>query len=94
MRRELMEEMAIDVTKEAAVGVINDDSTEVGYVHLGVVHIVNVRDRLRRRRQARRLPYFKVHGEGKRRGEIRMAPEILIRSKLFAALSGQDAGRG
>jgi predicted NUDIX family phosphoesterase len=44
MRRELMEEVAIDVTKEAAVGVINDDSTEVGQVHLGVVHIVNVTD--------------------------------------------------
>ena len=44
MRRELMEEVAIDVTKEAAVGVINDDSTEVGYVHLGVVHIVTVTD--------------------------------------------------
>jgi predicted NUDIX family phosphoesterase len=42
MRRELMEEVAIDVTKEAAVAVINDDSTEVGYVHLGVVHIVIV----------------------------------------------------
>jgi predicted NUDIX family phosphoesterase len=39
-----MEEVAIDVTKEVAVGVINDDSTEVGYVHLGVVHIVNVTD--------------------------------------------------
>jgi predicted NUDIX family phosphoesterase len=44
MRRELMEEMAIDVTKEVAVAVINDDSTEVGYVHLGVVHIVHVTD--------------------------------------------------
>lgn len=42
MRRELMEEVAIDVEKETAVGVINDDSTEVGYVHLGVVHVVNV----------------------------------------------------
>lgn len=40
MRRELMEEVAIDVTKEMAVAVINDDSTDVGYVHLGIVHIV------------------------------------------------------
>src|SRR5437667_2290313 len=39
MRRELMEEVAIDQTQEApAVAVINDDSTEVGYVHFGVVH--------------------------------------------------------
>jgi predicted NUDIX family phosphoesterase len=44
MRRELMEEVDIDVTKEIAVAVINDDSTDVGYVHLGVVHIVNVTD--------------------------------------------------
>ena len=42
MRRELMEEVAIEVTKETAVAAINDDSTEVGFVHLGVVHIVNV----------------------------------------------------
>ena len=44
MRRELMEEVAIEVTKETAVAVINDDSTEVGFVHLGVVHVVNVSD--------------------------------------------------
>src|SRR2546422_8861648 len=37
MRRELMEEIAIDEGKEAAVAVINDDSTDVGYVHFGVV---------------------------------------------------------
>ena len=42
MRRELMEEVAIEVEKDSAVGVINDDSTDVGYVHLGIVHIVNV----------------------------------------------------
>jgi len=44
MRRELMEEVAIGVEKETAVAVINDDRTDVGYVHLGVVHIVNVSD--------------------------------------------------
>src|SRR3989441_11522077 len=42
MRRELMEEVAIDEVKETAVAVINDDSTDVGYVHFGVVHIVHV----------------------------------------------------
>ena len=41
MRRELMEEVAIDEVKEAAVAVINDDSTEVGQVHFGVVHIMH-----------------------------------------------------
>jgi predicted NUDIX family phosphoesterase len=42
MRRELMEEVAIDEAKDAAVAVINDDSTDVGAVHFGVVHVVHV----------------------------------------------------
>ncbi len=42
MRRELMEEVAIDQGKEAAVALINDDATDVGYVHFGVVHVLNV----------------------------------------------------
>lgn len=44
MRRELMEEVAIENFKDVAVAVINDDATAVGYVHLGVVHVVNVPD--------------------------------------------------
>jgi predicted NUDIX family phosphoesterase len=40
MRRELMEEVAIDHVQEAVVGLINDDSTEVGFVHFGVVHVM------------------------------------------------------
>ena len=44
MQRELKEEVDIEVTKEMAVAVINDDSTEVGFVHLGIVHIVYVPD--------------------------------------------------
>lgn len=44
MRRELMEEVALEEMKEATVAVINDDSTEVGYVHFGVVHIMHVAD--------------------------------------------------
>lgn len=42
MRRELMEEVAIDEVNDAAVAVINDDSTEVGSVHFGVVHVTHV----------------------------------------------------
>jgi predicted NUDIX family phosphoesterase len=42
MRRELMEEVAIEEVNETAVALINDDSTEVGYVHFGVVHILAV----------------------------------------------------
>lgn len=42
MRRELLEEVAIEEMHEATVAAINDDSTDVGYVHFGVVHILSV----------------------------------------------------
>jgi len=43
MWREVKEEVAIETAaQEAAVAIINDDSTEVGYVHFGVVHVVQV----------------------------------------------------
>ena len=42
MRREIMEEVAVEEVNESAVAVINDDSSEVGYVHFGVVHIMHV----------------------------------------------------
>ena len=41
--RELTEEVAIDTPyRESCVGLINDDETEVGRVHLGVVHLFDV----------------------------------------------------
>ena len=43
MRRELDEEVSIDTPYTArCVGLINDDQTEVGRVHLGVVHLLDV----------------------------------------------------
>jgi predicted NUDIX family phosphoesterase len=43
LRRELAEEVEIDTPyRESCVGLINDDETEVGKVHLGVVHIFDV----------------------------------------------------
>lgn len=42
MRREIMEEVAIADAEAEAVALINDDTTEVGSVHFGVVHIVRV----------------------------------------------------
>jgi predicted NUDIX family phosphoesterase len=43
LRRELEEEVAIDTPyAESCVGMINDDLTEVGKVHLGVVHVFDV----------------------------------------------------
>lgn len=45
MRRELEEEVAIETKyRELCVGLINDDETEVGKVHLGVVHIFDVEE--------------------------------------------------
>jgi predicted NUDIX family phosphoesterase len=43
MRRELEEEVMIDTPyQDQCVGLINDDTTPVGQVHLGVVHIFDV----------------------------------------------------
>ena len=45
MRRELEEEVAIDTPfTERCVGLINDDESDVGRVHLGVVHLVDVEE--------------------------------------------------
>lgn len=43
LRREIDEELAIEGPWDARpVGVINDDSTDVGSVHVGLVHVVRV----------------------------------------------------
>lgn len=43
LRRELAEEVEIDTPyREQCVGLINDDESEVGRVHLGVVHVFDV----------------------------------------------------
>ena len=43
MRRDLEEEVSIETPyDERCVGLINDDETEVGKVHLGVVHVFDV----------------------------------------------------
>jgi predicted NUDIX family phosphoesterase len=43
MRRELAEEVAIDTPyTQRCVGLINDDRSDVGRVHLGVVHLFDV----------------------------------------------------
>jgi predicted NUDIX family phosphoesterase len=42
MWRELREEVAIDQGTAPAVALINDDTTDVGLVHFGVVHVLKV----------------------------------------------------
>lgn len=45
MQRELQEEVLIDTPyTEKLVGLLNDDHTEVGRVHLGVVHLFDVQE--------------------------------------------------
>jgi predicted NUDIX family phosphoesterase len=53
MRRELDEEVVIDTPySEQVVGLINDDETPVGQVHLGVVHLCDVEEPRIRPREA------------------------------------------
>jgi predicted NUDIX family phosphoesterase len=54
MHRELEEEVVIETPyRERCVGLINDDSTPVGQVHLGVVHVLDLdQPKVRRRESA------------------------------------------
>ncbi|MCE9546473.1 MAG: phosphoesterase [Planctomycetia bacterium] len=53
MRRELDEEVVIDTPcRQQCVGLINDDETPVGRVHLGVVHLFDVEQPSVRPREA------------------------------------------
>ncbi len=63
MRRELMEEVSVEGAKDAAVAVINDDSTDVGYVHFGVVHIMAVADESVTRSRGVNSPEFVLLAE-------------------------------
>lgn len=43
MRREIAEEIYLETTyRESCIGMINDDVTEVGKVHLGIVHLFDL----------------------------------------------------
>ena len=51
--RELAEEIYLETTyEERCLGLINDDSTPVGQVHLGIVHIFDLAEPRARRREA------------------------------------------
>jgi predicted NUDIX family phosphoesterase len=53
LRRELDEEVILDTRyRQRCVGLINDDRTPVGRVHLGVVHVFNVQQPAVRPREA------------------------------------------
>jgi predicted NUDIX family phosphoesterase len=54
MLREVAEEVVLDTTyEERCIGLINDDSTPVGQVHLGIVHVFTLaQPKVQRREQA------------------------------------------
>jgi len=53
MRREVEEEVHLDTPyTERTIGLINDDSTPVGQVHLGIVHLFDLAEPRVRRREA------------------------------------------
>jgi predicted NUDIX family phosphoesterase len=52
MLREVAEEVYVDTAyEERCIGVINDDSTPVGRVHLGIVHVLDLAEPNVRRRE-------------------------------------------
>ena len=53
MLREIEEEIFLETTyEEHCLGLINDDSTPVGQVHLGIVHVFDLAEPKARRREA------------------------------------------
>ena len=53
MLREVAEEIYLETTyRESCLGLINDDSTPVGQVHLGIVHVFDLAEPRARRREA------------------------------------------
>ncbi len=83
MRRELDEEVVIDTPyTEQIAGLINDDETPVGRVHLGVVHLCDVRlPRIRPREADILEARFRPVGEIlPRLGEFESWSEIVVRA--------------
>jgi predicted NUDIX family phosphoesterase len=73
MHRELDEEVSIHTTyREQCVGLINDDSTPVGQVHLGVVHLFDLEMPEVRRREAALAQAGFVSIDELRRGRERL----------------------
>ncbi len=93
MKRELMEEVGIDAGAEPALAVINDDSTEVGQVHFGVVHIVHLPDEtVATRRSGINSPEFVTMEEAVRDLSIYETWSSLC-LESFAALAAKASAR-
>jgi predicted NUDIX family phosphoesterase len=77
MRRELEEEVAVDSPfTERIVGLINDDQTPVGQVHLGVVHLCDIE-----------RPHIRPREDDILEARFRTVAEILPRLDQFESWS-------
>ncbi len=85
MLRELAEEVHLDTTyEERCLGLINDDSTPVGQVHLGIVHLFELAEpRVQRREQGLTRAGFAPLAELRQaRGEFETWSQIVLDSAL------------
>jgi predicted NUDIX family phosphoesterase len=81
MLREVAEEVFLESAYgERAVGLINDDRTPVGQVHLGIVHVFELAEpRVRRREEALVESGFAALAElRQRRGEFETWSQFLL----------------
>jgi predicted NUDIX family phosphoesterase len=85
MFREVGEEVHLDSPyEERCIGLINDDSTPVGQVHLGIVHVFELAEpKVKRREQALTQAGFLPLTElRKRREEFETWSQFLLETKL------------
>jgi predicted NUDIX family phosphoesterase len=81
MRREIEEEIHLETPyTERTIGLINDDRTAVGQVHLGIVHLLDVAEpRVRRREAALTEDGFAPLGALRRqRGQFETWSQVLL----------------
>lgn len=87
-RREVFEEVSLDTTyDEHVVGLLNDDSNDVGRVHLGIVHAWNLGEPHVRRaeRKIRSSSFVRIGEVGRRRQEFETWSQVLIDAILGGA---------
>ena len=81
VERELNEELVLRADyRQKAVALINDDSTEVGRVHLGIVHIIDVgtTDIGAREDAIRDIQFLAIAGLEERRERLEVWSQILL----------------
>jgi len=91
--REVAEEVALDSPyEERCIGLINDDSTPVGQVHLGIVHIFDLaRPSARRREQTLTKAGFSPLAELiAHRDEFETWSQFLLDSEVLAVSRSQE----